>query len=80
MDMEDRKIYILCHEYILHEGDPDFEETVTKELFYSFHREKCEAEISYYRDLPGFKEFPDGFVVRHNVIEERYWETGFERN
>ena len=72
-------IYVLCHSYTVNKDDPDFEETNMKNLYYSFSRQKCADQISYYKTLPGFCEFPDGFEVLHIKLEELYSETGFFR-
>jgi hypothetical protein len=76
---DNRTLFVLCHEYTVNEGDPDTEETLLKELFYSFSKERCEAEIQFYRSLPGYKDFPDGFEVLHVTLETRYFESGFDR-
>jgi hypothetical protein len=76
---DNRKLFVLCHEYTVNEGDPDSEETNLKQLFYSFSKERCEAEIPYYLGLPGFQDFPDGFEVMHITLETRYSESGFDR-
>jgi hypothetical protein len=72
-------LFVLCHEYTVNESDPDHEETELKNLFYSFDRKLCEAQIEYYKDPPGFKDFPDGFDVMEIELEHHYSETGFVR-
>lgn len=72
-----KKIFVLCHEYTANEGDPDNEETELKELYYSFSQEKCSEQIEFYKLLPGFKDYPDGFEVMQIILENRYSETGF---
>jgi hypothetical protein len=71
-------IYVLCHEYTVNEGDPDLEETNLKELFFSFDKQLCEAQIPFYKNLPGYIDFPDGFEVLQIALETHYFESGFD--
>lgn len=81
MEAEDdlQRIYVLCHTYTVNEGDPDAEETDLKRLYYSVSEKACYLEISFYKDLPGFRDFPNGFKVMHTDLNSHYWEEGFTR-
>lgn len=70
-------LYVLCHRYRVNDGNPDREETIMKELYYSLSPEKCRDQIPFYLSLPGFSDFPNGFDVMEIKVENRYWETGF---
>lgn len=74
-----RRIYVLCHYYTVNEGDPDYEETVDKNLYYSLSESECEEQIAYYQKLEGFRDYPDGFKVMQIELNTQYWETGFTR-
>lgn len=73
------RIYVLVHSYVTNAGDPDHEDVEMKELYYSFAEEDCAAQIPYYREQPGFIDFPDGFQVMHIDLNVRYSEEGFFR-
>lgn len=73
------RLYVLCHSYTVNAGDPDSEETNTKNLYYSLSEEECEEQISHYRSLEGFRDYPDGFGVLHIELNTQYWESGFCR-
>ena len=56
-------VYVLTHSYTVNEGDKDHEYTETKNLFYSLNRDNCLQQIANYVNLPGFRDYPDGFEV-----------------
>lgn len=73
------RIYVLVHSYVTNAGDPDLEDVKMKELYYSFAEEDCSAQIPYFLQQPGFRDFPDGFEVMHIDLNVHYWEEGFVR-
>ena len=74
-----KRLFVLCHTYTLNIGDPDREDSDTKELYYSFSNEKCEEQIGFYKNLEGFKDYPHGFRVMEIRLEMNYWESGFSK-
>jgi hypothetical protein len=77
MKNERQIIYVLCHEYTRNIGDPDSEEDELKQLYYSFSKKSCSDQISSYINLPGYKDYPNGFRVLEIETETRYFESGF---
>jgi hypothetical protein len=78
MSQELERVYVLCHYYTINSGDRFYEEDLEKRLYYSFDRAACEAEIAFYKDLPGFRDHPDGFKVMQIELECRFSESGFD--
>lgn len=70
-------VYVLTHSYTIHEGDKNHEDMDTKDLFYSASRDNCEQRIANYVNLPGFRDYPNGFEVMEIHLDTQYWETGF---
>lgn len=40
-------------------------------------RESAESAIVSYRELPGFREFPEGFSVDKYEVNKKCWTEGF---
>ncbi|MCA9599083.1 MAG: hypothetical protein KC776_37490 [Myxococcales bacterium] len=40
-------------------------------------RQHAEAAIQRLRSLPGFSDFPDGFVIDEYALDEDHWTEGF---
>lgn len=56
-------MFVLCHSYTVNAGDAGHEVAETKELYHSLSEDDCVREITFYRGLPGFRDYPDGFKV-----------------
>ncbi|MBM3611259.1 MAG: hypothetical protein FJX18_07070 [Alphaproteobacteria bacterium] len=67
-----KHVYIVQHAYELESG-----QDIVKEIgAYSTHKKAKEA-VKRFRDLPGFKEYKDGFHVTRSKIGEYSWQEGF---
>jgi hypothetical protein len=38
---------------------------------------KAEEALTRAKNLPGFKDYPDGFVIDGYVLDEDHWTSGF---
>lgn len=65
------RLYIVCHMYEINEH----EEARMIGIFSSVN--KANEVIKKHKKLPGFKEYPDGFIVDTCKMEEEDWESGF---
>lgn len=68
-----KSIFLLYH---VRRMDDDTDEA----KFIGAFREKSNAEkcIKKYNQLPGFKDFPKGFVIEKQPIDKIYWKDGFK--
>lgn len=64
-------VFLLTHSYEI-----DDEETVKIIGIYS-SKEKAENTIEKYKNLPGFKDYPDSFCISEYEIDEDNWVEGF---
>ncbi|TJZ76196.1 DUF7336 domain-containing protein [Chitiniphilus eburneus] len=64
-------VYILQHTY----GDDETESYKFLGVFES----KIEAEkaIEFLKNLPGFRDYPDGFSIGKYTLNEIHWREGF---
>jgi len=63
---------------LYHQSDPDDDETSLLLGVYS-SRERAQARQAVATTLPGFRDFPDAFVIDEYGVDEDKWTTGFER-
>ena len=71
--MSETRIYPLCHEYELDDGELE-----TKDLGTYSSREKALEAIERYRVLPGFRDWPDGFKIYESVLDlDAAWTEGY---
>ncbi len=40
-------------------------------------KKEAEEAVEYYKKLPGFKDFLDGFCINEYEIDKDYWIEGF---
>lgn len=65
-------IFIVVHEYETAQGDGDLK------LIGAFSSEaKALAAIESLRQQPGFKAYPDGFVIEASELDTSQWSQGF---
>ncbi|MER7756215.1 hypothetical protein [Kitasatospora sp. NPDC097643] len=87
-----RTVYLLTHHHHLptaedptvpepyEDGEPlywDDNEDDVKVLGLYATRESAEARIARARELPGFRETPEGFAIHPYVVDEVRWPAGF---
>lgn len=65
-------VYLLEHNY---ETDDGMDHAKTLGIFSS--KEKAMLMIDKYRKLPGFKKYPDGFLIDRYVLDQAWWLSGF---
>lgn len=68
-----QSVFLLFHQYDLDDDD-------TSKLLgvYSSH-DRAERRMHEARSLPGFRRFPDAFIIDEYVIDENRWTSGFEQ-
>jgi hypothetical protein len=66
------KVYLLMH---ARELEDDAEEIKTLGIYSS--EETVEAAILRYRELPGFRDYPEDFFVSEFEVDEDDWTEGF---
>jgi homoserine kinase type II len=66
-----KSVFLLQHTY---EYD-DCEETKIIGIYSS--RERAEKVVEKYKELPGFKHYPDCFFIDEYDIDEDNWQEGF---
>ena len=40
--------------------------------------QKAEEAVAQYKNLPGFKKWPNDFYIDKYEIDKKYWREGFE--
>ena len=66
-------IYPLRHEYELEDGEIE-----CKSLGTYSSRKKAEEAIARYRQLPGFRDRPDNFVIYESILDQdSAWTEGY---
>ena len=69
MDSRGQSVYLLLHV----NPNTDHEKLIG---VYST-RERASKTKQKYGSLPGFREFPDGYIIDEYRLDEDYWEEGF---
>ena len=70
-----KKVYTLYHTYTY---GPQKEHEEIKLLGIFESREMAEAQIEFYRVLPGFCDFAlECFEIDEAILNKRYWDEGF---
>ncbi|MCY9593663.1 hypothetical protein PC41400_08830 [Paenibacillus chitinolyticus] len=64
-------VFLLQHSYEWNENEN------TKIIGIYSSKEKVEAVIEKYKELPGFKEFPNDFYIDAYRVDENEWTEGF---
>ena len=64
-------VYLLTHEY------SDEDNTDSKFIGVFSTHEKAEEVLKMYRGLPGFRVWPNGFVIAEWSLDEASWAEGF---
>ena len=75
INIPQERVYILDHEY---KGYADQIERKSIGVYSSVM--KAQAAIIRLRNMPGFVEYPDGFIIRKWKIDEDSWINGFVRH
>lgn len=65
------EVFVLHHTY-----GPDEEES-NKLLGVFNSRAKAEKARAGYLNLPGFKDYPDGYSISPYTVDRRHWVEGF---
>ncbi|MDR0465865.1 MAG: hypothetical protein LBH94_00755 [Deltaproteobacteria bacterium] len=75
--MPAQSVYLLQHSYDYNIGDGETtEETKIIGIFSTVA--EAEAAILHYKNLPGFKDYPDDcFYLEEYELDRRFWEEGF---
>ena len=60
-----------------HEKDPDSDDDDAKLLGVFSSRERAEEAKARTLQLPGFRDFPEGFTIDHYEVDRLYWDSGF---
>lgn len=70
-------VFVVWHTHSIGEpsGDPVDDDKLLG-IFTS--RARADARIDQARDVPGFREVPDGFTIDEYVLDEPYWADGFQ--
>ena len=65
-------VFVVQH--IAREGQPDED---VKFIGAYFSREQAVAATNRLRELPGFRDYPDGFHIDEYSLDKDYWAEGF---
>ena len=68
-------VYLLEHSYEQVKGDPETREIKSLGVFTS--TEEAEEAIKFYKALPGFRDYPDGFFIDKCKLGQKEWVEGF---
>ena len=69
-----KAVYLLWHVHVLNEDECEHDE---KLLGVYSSRKTARKKIEKYKQLPGFRDHPDGFVIDRYPIDQDYWAEGF---
>ncbi|EGL14922.1 MULTISPECIES: hypothetical protein [unclassified Paenibacillus] len=64
-------VFLLQHSYEWNQIES------TKVIGIYSSKDKADAVIEKYKELPGFKEFPDDFYIDAYQVDENEWTEGF---
>ena len=64
-------VFLLQHSYEIDEIDE------TKVIGIYTSREKAEIAVEKYKNLPGFNDYPNSFIIDHYELDKGHWEEGF---
>jgi hypothetical protein len=67
----DRIVFVLSHDYEAPHGDTG------KYIGVYSTRPEAEAAISRMAKLPGFADYPKGFVIDEYTLNQDHWTSGF---
>ncbi len=68
-------VYIVYHMYYLDEDKIDDEESKMIGVYTT--RKKAKKAMERALKLPGFKEYPDKFIIDRCKLDEDHWKEGF---
>lgn len=66
-----KTVFLLQHSYEVNEIE------YTKVIGIYSTRNKAQEVISTYKELPGFKEYPEDFYIDEYHLDKNEWEEGF---
>lgn len=70
---EFKKLFSLSHYYIDEYGEEQF-----KDIGIYESKELAEQAIERLKIKPGFREYPDGFIINSLLLNFDYWSDGFD--
>lgn len=70
-------VYLLYHQFEFR--DPRLEDLEDRAKLIGVYSDRTAAEqaIERVKNLPGFRDYPDGFVIDEYVLNEDNWSEGF---
>lgn len=72
--MPDDRVYLLTHSFV-HDDECETEAFFLLGVYST--RSKAESRLKEARQLPGFRRYPDGFVIDEYELDKDEWTSGF---